>query len=266
MARKLLICRTASTRWDMRLLVKLLSRTDLMWQLEALYMFSVLRLETALETLLSHTVKITEIKNELISLKASDTSLELCLLWKSSPPLLKLCLHNFFLSSLLQHLLSILFETDINCPLSIPFTTFPCLLFLARSYGTLLIPKFCGHRREGIISIHVTGSRVVWAVVLKFFRFSTFPWSIHFNCVLSYSLFPKWNCSFNLQCIVSTPWFNTRSFNLQVLCNFFLQFLAFLTIFSKKNHHPYWGLLEGHSLPWGKQMHHQIYSEWVSCA
>lgn len=199
-------------------------------------------------------------------MKASDTSLELCLLWKSSPTLLKLCLHNFFLSSLLQHLLSILFETDINCPLSIPFTTFPCLLFLARSYGTLLIPKFCGHRREGIISIHVTGSRVVWAVVLKFFRFSTFPWSIHFNCVLSYSLFPKWNCSFNLQCIVSTPWFNTRSFNLQVLCICFLQFLAFLTIFSKKNHHPYWGLLEGHSLPWGKQMHHQIYSEWVSCA
>lgn len=66
MTRRLLIsCRTASTRWDMRLLVKLLSRTHLTWQLEASDMFSVLKLET----LLSHTAKITEVKNESVSLR-----------------------------------------------------------------------------------------------------------------------------------------------------------------------------------------------------
>lgn len=37
-------------------------------------------------------------------------------------------------------------DIDINGPLSTPFTNFPHLLFLARSYGNLLVPKFCGHR------------------------------------------------------------------------------------------------------------------------
>lgn len=58
-------------------------------------------------------------------------------------------------------------DRDISSPLSTSFTNFPHLLFVASSYGNTLIPRFCGHRREAVISIHIETE------LCEVFKFST---------------------------------------------------------------------------------------------
>lgn len=168
--RLLISCRTASARWDMRLGKITLQNTPHM----AAGIFGCIVSTEARDPSLSHCKNYwsKEWVNLIETVALISSVVSSVETFSNIVEIMFPTLYLFQSSRISQYPLQ---DRDLNSPLSTSFTNFPHLLFLASNYGNLLIPRFGGHRREAVISIHIETE------MCEFFKFSTstvpvFPW------------------------------------------------------------------------------------------